>query len=92
MSRQNSAAKYVKGYDMTDKQRICTISDVSLFLILLAVFSAGSLYADQNSKYLDAVRTFADRVLLSGRDIYGPKTTPLFVDRLQAVTLEPVKW
>ena len=67
---------------MRDKQRICTISEVLLFLIVPAVFSTGNLYADQSSKYLDAVRTFADRVLQSGTDIYGPNTTPLFADGL----------
>jgi pectate lyase len=77
---------------MRDKQRICTIPEVFLFLIVLAVFSTGSLYADQDSKYLDAVRTFADRVLQSGTDIYGPNTTPLFADGLNVKTLEPVKW
>ena len=77
---------------MGDKQRTCTVMKVFLFLIVLAVFSAGSLYAEQDSKYLDAVRTFADRVLQSGKDIYGPQTTPLFVDGLHVTTLEPVKW
>ncbi len=65
MCRQNCVAKYVKGYDMRDKQRISTISEVVLFLIVLAVFSSGSSYADEDSKYLNAVRSFADRVLLS---------------------------
>ena len=82
----------MKGYHMRDKQRICPITGIFLFLIVLPFFSAGNLYADQNSKYLDAVRTFADRILQSGTDIYGPNTTPLFVDGLNVVTLEPVKW
>lgn len=37
--------------------------------------------ADPN-RYLNAVRTFADNVLKYGRDTYGPKHTPLFVDGL----------
>jgi len=77
---------------MRDKKKICAIPGVLLFFIVLAVFSAGNLYADQDSKYLDAVRTFADRILLSGKDIYGPNTTPLFADGLNIKTLEPVKW
>ena len=77
---------------MRKTQRIRPIAGIFLFLIVLAVFSTGTLYADQNSKYLDAVRTFADRVLQSGTDIYGPNTTPLFADGLNVVTLEPVKW
>ena len=38
--------------------------------------------ANDSSKYLDAVREFADNVLKYGRDTYGPKRTPLFVDGL----------
>jgi pectate lyase len=37
---------------------------------------------NQSSKYLEAVREFADNVLKYGRDTYGPKHTPLFVDGL----------
>jgi len=44
------------------------------------------------NRYLDAVRTFADNVLKYGRDTYGPKYTPLFVDGLNIHTHEPVKW
>jgi len=47
---------------------------------------------NQSSKYLDAVRQFADNVLKYGRDTYGPKHTPLFVDGLNVNTHEPVKW
>jgi len=48
--------------------------------------------ANESSKYLNAVRTFADNVLKYGHDTYGPKHTPLFVDGLHAKTLEPVRW
>ncbi|MFC1795071.1 hypothetical protein ACFL3Q_15980, partial [Planctomycetota bacterium] len=48
--------------------------------------------ANESSKYLDAVREFADNVLKYGRDVYGPKHTPLFVDGLNIHTREPVKW
>ena len=47
---------------------------------------------NESSKYLNAVRTFADNVLKYGRDTYGPKHTPLFVDGLNIHTHEPVKW
>ncbi|MHC4538484.1 MAG: ankyrin repeat domain-containing protein [Planctomycetota bacterium] len=47
---------------------------------------------NQSTKYLEAVRTFADNVLRYGRDTYGPKHTPLFVDGLNIHTHEPVKW
>ena len=44
------------------------------------------------NRYLNAVRTFADNVLQYGRDTYGPKHTPLFVDGVNIHTDEPVKW
>ena len=44
------------------------------------------------NRYLNAVRTFADNVLKYGRDTYGPKHTPLFVDGLNIHTHELVKW
>jgi len=44
------------------------------------------------NKYPDAVRTFADNVLKYGRDTYGPKHRPLFVDGLNIHTHEPLKW
>jgi pectate lyase len=50
-----------------------------------------SALADPNA-YLNAVREFADNVLKYGRDTYGPKHTPLFVDGLNVNTHEPVKW
>ena len=47
---------------------------------------------NDGSQYLDAVREFADNVLKYGRDTYGPKHTPLFVDGLNIHTHEPVTW
>ncbi|MHC4580406.1 MAG: hypothetical protein ACYS14_03050, partial [Planctomycetota bacterium] len=44
------------------------------------------------NRYLEAVRQFADHVLKYGRDTYGSKHTPLFVDGLNIHTHEPVKW
>jgi pectate lyase len=44
------------------------------------------------NRYLNAVREFADNVLKYGRDTYGPKHTPLFVDGINIHTHEPVKW
>ena len=46
----------------------------------------------QENPYLEAVREFADNVLKYGRDTYGPKHTPLFVDGLNVNTHEPVTW
>ena len=65
-------------------------------ILLLCQFSIcfGSENVDSNdsTKYLDVVREFADKVLKYGRDTYGPKYTPLFVDGLNVHTYEPVKW
>ena len=65
-------------------------------ILLLCQFSVclGTDTQDPNdsTKYLDAVREFADNVLKYGRDTYGPKHTPLFVDGLNIHTRERVKW
>jgi len=84
---------------MRGKYRSHHILEVVLLFIALAGFSASNSKANENSKYLDAVREFADNVLKYGRDTYGPKHTtygpkhtPLFVDGLNIHTHEPVKW
>jgi len=74
---------------MTSRYKTCGIVTVVLLLIGLA---SENCPANEHSKYLDAVRTFADNVLKYGRDTYGPKHTPLFVDGLNIHTHEPVKW
>ena len=57
------------------------------------VFLAGaSAFAGENDKYFNAVRKFADNVLKHGKDVYGPKHTPLFVDGLNIHTYEPAQW
>jgi len=68
-----------------------TFRTLLVTLALAAAFPA-SLTANESSKYLDAAREFADNVLKYGRDTYGPKHTPLFVDGLNIHTHEPVKW
>lgn len=42
--------------------------------------------------YLQALSQFADNAIKHGKDVYGPKQTPLFVDGLNVDTLNPVKW
>ena len=54
--------------------------------------SRGAPVPPGSERYLRAVRAFADGVLEHGRDGYGPRHTPLFVDGLQVETLEPVRW
>lgn len=64
---------------------------LSLFIYLGNVLSAGAC-VEEETRYLAAVREFADNVLKYGRDVYGEKHTPLFVDGLNIHTHEPVKW
>ena len=45
-----------------------------------------------DGRYLQIVRTYADNVLRYGRDVYGPKHTPLFVDGINVDTHEPPVW
>ena len=68
------------------------LSGFLLIIQLTACLAAQSPAPDDPGKYLDAVRQFADNVLKYGRDTYGPKHTPLFVDGLNVNTHEPVKW
>jgi pectate lyase len=77
---------------METKYKTHHIIKVVLLSLCLAGFPAGNSRADEDSKYLNAVREFADNVLKYGRDTYGPKHTPLFVDGLNIHTHEPVKW
>ncbi len=60
------------------------------WLLAMGIFCHGWRQAE--NVYLRAVRTFADNVLAHGRDVYGLKHTPLFVDGLNVDTREPVKW
>ena len=43
-------------------------------------------------RFIQAVQAFADVALEHGRDTYGPKQTPLFVDGINIETHEPVMW
>ena len=72
--------------------RIHVVLCVVLSAVILPCFSAEQESPKKESKYLEAVREFADNVLIYGRDTYGPKHTPLFVDGLNIYTHEPVKW
>ena len=74
-----------------------SILNIFIGIILITcctVICSASESPDLNdpNRYLNAVREFADNVLQYGRDTYGPKHTPLFVDGLNIHTHEPVKW
>ncbi|MFC1792927.1 hypothetical protein ACFL3Q_05000 [Planctomycetota bacterium] len=72
------------------------IGNTVILVMTVVVVASTSLCWSQekadSSKYLNAVREFADNVLQYGRDTYGPKHTPLFVDGLNVNSREPVKW
>ncbi|HCO93693.1 MAG TPA: pectate lyase [Phycisphaerales bacterium] len=61
-------------------------------ITLLILLTTAAAFAGNEDKYVSAVQTFADNVLKYGKDTYGPKHTPLFVDGLNIYTYEPVKW
>ena len=66
----------------------------------LLVFAAAAGWVDaaqpidrpDATRYKSAITTFADRVLVTGRDHYGPTHTPLFVDGLHVKILQPATW
>jgi len=71
---------------------ILGVLGAGLLLSILTTLAFGRSGPSDPNRYLNAVREFADNVLKYGRDTYGPKHTPLFVDGLNIHTHEPVKW
>ncbi len=69
-----------------------TALSAALVLASLTVAARGAETQPDSQRYLAAVRSFANTVLEHGRDTYGKNQTPLFVDGLQAETLQPVRW
>ena len=61
---------------------------VLLTIYLLGV-GVGNLYGDEGGRYVRAVREYGDNALRYGRDVYGEKHTPLFVDGLNIYTRKP---
>ena len=59
---------------------------------LLLPAAADDAQEARPDRYVQAVRAFADVALQFGRDTYGPRHTPLFVDGLHFETHEPVRW
>lgn len=69
-----------------------------VWLTTLLVLGAVSMGApilgadDAMDEHLRVVTEFADNVLAHGRDVHGPKKTPLFVDWINVDTLQPPRW
>ena len=89
----------VIGFVFIGDETMRSISSIHALLAIVLIFTFSPCFSaetnalgGESSKYLDAVREFADNVLKYGRDTYGPKHTPLFVDGLNIHTHEPVKW
>ena len=67
-------------------------------LVYLLVIAAGCVAGpviggeEKVDEYLEAVKVYADNVLEHGRDTYGPKKTPLFVDGINVDTRKPPVW
>ena len=77
---------------MRDTSRFHYVLGLILITTVSPCFPASQNFPNQQSIYLDAVKEFADNVLKYGRDTYGPKQTPLFVDGMHTVSLKPVVW
>lgn len=70
-----------------------TMIPAGLCTLLVATMTiAGEQVHAQPVSRLQAVRAFADNVLRHGRDVCGPRKTPLFVDGLNVDTHEPAVW
>lgn len=65
---------------------------VGMALLMAPACRGEEAPAADADRYVAVVRQFADNVLALGRDTYGPKHTPLFVDGLNVDTHEPVMW
>jgi pectate lyase len=80
----------------SELMKMTSASTYLLSVCALATVAAGAGPAKSEKPatgtYLEAVKTFADNVLRHGRDVYGPKRTPLFTDGLNIDTHEPVIW
>ena len=60
--------------------------------LLLATLAGAPAQEHQADRFIQSVRFFAEVALKDGRDIYGPKQTPLFVDGINFETRKPVQW
>jgi pectate lyase len=71
------------------------ITGLYVFVLLITIAPQKALCREErpnSEKYLKAVQNFADTVIEKGRDTYGNKHTPLFIDGLHAKSLKPVIW
>jgi len=65
------------------------------YMAAVVAVTAGLVSASagyDNAECIRAIRLFADTVIERGADTYGDIHSPLFVDGLHVLTLEPVRW
>ncbi len=78
------------------KNRNIYITAIMLMVIvcnLIWITTGCTNVSDKDAeRYIKAVSEFADNVLKFGKDVYGEKHTPLFVDGLNIYNHEPGKW
>jgi len=75
--------------------RIVTPTVWLIFSFAFFVMTSGFAFAavgDSGRRYRNAVRQYAENAIKYGRDTYGKKRTPLFVEILDPATHEPVKY
>lgn len=92
MFRPTLFAQNMKEFEMESGSSVFDAVGQLLVLFLLCAPAIGQSNESPGGKYLKAAQDFADTVIERGHDSYGEKHTPLFVDGLHAVTLEPVIW
>ncbi|MEI7728460.1 MAG: pectate lyase [Verrucomicrobiota bacterium] len=69
------------------------LATLVLALISSFLFTATAIAQESRpDRFIQAAQSFADAALKYGRDTYGPKHTPLFVDGINMETHEPVMW
>lgn len=68
------------------------VAAIGITLATATAWGDSSSTQPAEQTYLSIVQTFADNVLQHGRDVYGEKHTPLFVDGINVDTREPVVW
>jgi pectate lyase len=80
-----------KGNFMSIKER----KKLLILTVIIFIYGGITLWGNDNEKekgrYIPAIREFADNILEYGRDHYGKKHSPLFVDGINVTTKEGVK-
>lgn len=71
--------------------RTCKASSLCICGCLL-MFCCPSSVTNAATRYRRTVQEFADNVIEHGKDVYGAKHTPLFIDGINIHTQEPPKW